>query len=264
MTMYPRPEPSGHDDYEELAAGWALHALEPDDEARFAAHLPGCTTCQDAIAGYEEAVTELAYLSPAAEPPARLGERIHAEVARDLPARPVVVPLAPRRSSPVRWLAAAAAVIALVLGAGNIVQYQQTRDQDARADRQAARLRADAEVLERLLRPGAQVSGLSPTSGGPPVAYVVVHNGTMEVISHNMDRNDPDKNRYVLWMVGDSGEPTAMTAFDVHQAGVSLAGAGRLPSVAGGIDTFAVSIEPRQDGLPARPTNVMAQGKAVT
>ena len=33
--------PSGHGLFEELAAGYALDALDPQDEADFAAHLPG-------------------------------------------------------------------------------------------------------------------------------------------------------------------------------------------------------------------------------
>jgi hypothetical protein len=34
-----------HQRYDELAVGWALHALEPEDEAAFARHLSGCARC---------------------------------------------------------------------------------------------------------------------------------------------------------------------------------------------------------------------------
>ena len=34
-----------HEVFDELAVGWALHALEPEDEAVFAQHLPGCERC---------------------------------------------------------------------------------------------------------------------------------------------------------------------------------------------------------------------------
>lgn len=261
------PDPRGHEEYAELAAGWSLHSLEPDDETRFAAHLSDCATCQRAVEEYRVAVGDLSLLAPAVEPPPHLGDRIRAEVARDAePARPAVVPLR-RRWTTKRWLAAAAALVALALGVGNVVQYQQGRD----AQREATALRAEqreadrrADLLGKLLQPGMQMSTLTPIGGGEPAAYVLVDDGAVQVLTTGLDRNDPATERYVLWMVGDGGNPKAMAAFDVAHAGVDLTSVGRLPSVAGGIDSFAVSIEPKQDALPARPTNVMAQGKAVS
>ena len=37
----------GHPAFDELAVGWALHALEPEDESLFVAHLPGCDALRD-------------------------------------------------------------------------------------------------------------------------------------------------------------------------------------------------------------------------
>src|SRR5688500_7163680 len=89
MTSPFLPEQSGHEVFEELAAGWVLHSLEPDDEARFTAHMQNCPPCQHAVAAYTGALSEIAQSGPGAAPPARLGERIHDEVALDLrtPAR---------------------------------------------------------------------------------------------------------------------------------------------------------------------------------
>jgi hypothetical protein len=283
MTQRPLPE---HDGYAELAAGWALHALEPDDETRFADHLASCSDCQRAVADYAGALAEVSSLSPTVEPPASLGERIRAEVARDLesaseprsplPSEPAPlpepVPLADRRpAAPARtrrWLLAAAAAVVLVLAVGNVVQYQRTRAAEQRADRQSVALSREhqeaarrAELLRLIGQPGARVSQL--TADGRIMAYVLVHDKTVQIVTDGMAPNDPSQ-EFVLWMVGDGGNPKAMFKFDVARSDIDLARLGQLPSVQGGIKAFAVSIEPRQAGMPTTPTHKLADGKAVT
>ena len=72
----------------ELAAGYALHALEPQEEAEFLRHLPDCAECQDALAGFTEVTAALADswpesapAEPDQRPDPRLGERIMAAIA---------------------------------------------------------------------------------------------------------------------------------------------------------------------------------------
>jgi anti-sigma-K factor RskA len=78
-----------HGRYDELTAGYALDALDPQDEADCAAHLPGCDRCQDAVARFAEITAALAQAAPAAEPSPALGPRIMAAVAREpVPAGP--------------------------------------------------------------------------------------------------------------------------------------------------------------------------------
>ncbi|GAA1715993.1 hypothetical protein GCM10009765_75930 [Fodinicola feengrottensis] len=77
-------ENSVHREYEELAAGWALHALEPTDEARFAAHLPQCAHCQRMVADLGETLSEVAQASPDSEPPPQLRDRIRQAALADL------------------------------------------------------------------------------------------------------------------------------------------------------------------------------------
>ena len=40
--------PDQHERFEELAAGHALGALEPEDEQAFLAHVPACARCERA------------------------------------------------------------------------------------------------------------------------------------------------------------------------------------------------------------------------
>jgi anti-sigma-K factor RskA len=64
--------PVNHSDYEELAAGFALGALEPDDEQAFQRHLEGCPACKSSVREFEEVTASLAFATPALEPPASL------------------------------------------------------------------------------------------------------------------------------------------------------------------------------------------------
>jgi hypothetical protein len=75
-----------HARYDELAAGYALHALDPRDAADFAAHLPGCPRCQDTADRFFEVTAALADTCPPAEPGPALGHRIMAAVSAIPPA----------------------------------------------------------------------------------------------------------------------------------------------------------------------------------
>jgi anti-sigma-K factor RskA len=68
--------PSGHGLFEELAAGYALDALEPADEQRFLRHVRGCPPCAAALERYRDVATALAHTAPPGEPSALLASRI--------------------------------------------------------------------------------------------------------------------------------------------------------------------------------------------
>ena len=61
-----------HSDYEQLAAGFALSALEPDDEQEFQRHLEGCPACKASVREFDELAASLAYAAPRADPPSSL------------------------------------------------------------------------------------------------------------------------------------------------------------------------------------------------
>ena len=67
-----------HAALDELAVGWALHALEPEDEALFAVHLPGCSRCAATVAETTEVMGAMARDLPAAEPSEGLRSRLRA------------------------------------------------------------------------------------------------------------------------------------------------------------------------------------------
>ena len=96
-----------------FAAAYALHALSPDEEREFEAHLAGCRACQDELATLSEGAAALAFAAPPEQPPAALRGRI-LDAARA--ERPNVVPLRPRWAYPAVAVAAVALGVAVGLG----------------------------------------------------------------------------------------------------------------------------------------------------
>ena len=72
--------PMSHSEFEELAAGYVLGALEPDDEHDFRRHLDGCATCEANVRELEAVVGELAYAAPPVDPPDTLWAGIRREI----------------------------------------------------------------------------------------------------------------------------------------------------------------------------------------
>jgi anti-sigma factor RsiW len=65
------PDPRmGADDIHELAALYAVDALEPTEQAAFETHLPGCPRCQAELADYAEITAHLAQAVAQGPPPA--------------------------------------------------------------------------------------------------------------------------------------------------------------------------------------------------
>jgi anti-sigma-K factor RskA len=60
----------------DLIPGYALGALDPEEEAQVEAHLAGCDVCQHELAQYEEVVGLMALALPQAEPAPDLKERL--------------------------------------------------------------------------------------------------------------------------------------------------------------------------------------------
>ena len=89
----PRQQFGEHGEWDALAVGWALSALDPEDEGRFADHLPGCDRCAATVRESLHTVADLAYALPDEAPPPALKSRLMAAVAAEprgagLPAEP--------------------------------------------------------------------------------------------------------------------------------------------------------------------------------
>ncbi|MFD7656012.1 anti-sigma factor domain-containing protein [Actinosynnema sp. NPDC059797] len=249
---------------EELAVGFAMHALEPDEEARLRDHLPGCARCREAVRATEEVTAALGASVPQHEPPPRLRARLMAEVERTpqegvRQAVAAPVPLEPRRRRGGAWrrVLAAAAGVAVLAGAGVVgVRLDRLGDevvaQGQRADRleSALRLAADPTASRAVLR----------TDSGEEVALLLSADDGAAVVPTRLSPND-GQHTYVMW--GTSTQPaTPLAVFDITSDGSVVGLAGWSPA-AHQHTGFAISLEPGR-AMPAEPTRVVAAGQVAS
>ena len=267
--------PESHVRYEELAAGMALHALEPEDEQDFLTHLSGCSLCERSLVEHEAALAELAYAADSVAPPPSVLEGIRAGVRAS--GRPVVFPGAPvepaapvtapaaapasladarsrraqRTSRAATWLsAAAAAALVVSLGVwGNGLRDQ--RDEQARLSGQLA------STLERLEDPTTQTVRLQ-SDDGEVLAVALVSDTEVELVLDGLPVNGDDTS-YVLWGEAPDGSVRAVGAFDVTSADLQVRGG---IAVDDGTQRLLVTREPQSADLPEAPTTpVLAVGE---
>jgi hypothetical protein len=161
-------------------------------------------------------------------------------------------------------------VLVVALGIGNVWMYALKRDADQRAEEQTLALQEReqqertaaqrrSELIRLMARPSVQTTTLTGTDGNAK-AYVLVDDGSVQVVSDGLPRNDVPRNVYVLWRVGDDNVPRALGAFDVGDTEIALHRAGELPADGTVVTRFAVSIEPGRR-LPPKPTDLVASGK---
>jgi anti-sigma-K factor RskA len=121
-----------HERVHELTAAYALHALRPDEQRAFEAHLSRCAECREELASFEDTTATLAYGVDTPAPPAALRERILEQARAE---RPNVVPLRPRWAAPAAAVAAVAAVAALALGVWAVsLSNELESEREARRD----------------------------------------------------------------------------------------------------------------------------------
>ena len=135
--------PMSHSEFEELAAGYVLGSLEPDDEHDFRRHLDGCATCEANVRELEAVVGELAYAAPPVDPPDTLWAGIRREIEPEVAPRGATPGAAPRRRVSRRLLPGLAAAAAILLVVALSVWNLSLRDENAAVrDRLAALERA--------------------------------------------------------------------------------------------------------------------------
>jgi Anti-sigma-K factor rskA len=290
------PRRGEHEGFDELAVGWALHALEPEDEELFAAHLPTCPRCRRTVSETADVMGALACDLPPVEPPERLRERLRAAVeeTEQLPRlaredeRPPPVPAAlpdrpvPDRPVPVHRFEPPAsgahrapfpvgavdprsswrrvlpnALVAAAVAAILALGTWNVVLSAARDEAQAAAAE-QAELVDALLTPG-QATIAPLTADGATLATVVAREGQVQVVSQGLTPNDVRAQTYVVWGIG-AGAAAPLGTFDVTSPQPALR---TLGSGVSGLDAFtgyAVSLEPGRSA-PPEPGEVVASGE---
>jgi anti-sigma-K factor RskA len=264
---------AAHEPFAELAAGYALGALDPADAAAFERHLAErCAVCEEALRAYREALVRVAADERQAPPPhvrAALLDRI----------TPAATPRSRRVRLVVGWAATAAlaAGIAAVVTASAVgaryeariaaiareadalraelaVQTRTVADLQRKVDEQDHALtmvRAEsaeqARTLALLGDPATRVVTLAGAKPSPSAQGRMLWNpqaGGLFVAAALPPA--PAGKIYELWAIAE-GKPRAAGTFSVDPDG---RGRVRVEPIAGvaAVDVFAVTLEPAPGG----------------
>jgi anti-sigma-K factor RskA len=145
-----------------LAAGYALNALDADEEREFAAHLATCASCRRDVASFNETAAGLGYAAPSATPPPDLRERILTAAGAG---RENVVTLRPRWAFPALAAAAVATCAAVGLGVWAGILHSRLGSSTG-VEALSLRGATGSVVLTRSGEGTLVVSGLQPAPAG--------------------------------------------------------------------------------------------------
>ncbi len=275
---------SAHTTWEELAAGYALHALEPAEEQAFVDHLGQCAMCERAVGDHELVTAQLAVLSEGAPPPPELWSGIHAAleprpVGEGMPVLHAVPTAEPSRSfdpvpsgepsrsvAPVpsgepandespaprrtrrRWmrpqLAAAAAV--LVAAAAGVGSWQAVEHTGATP--------TQTRVSQCQDESGCDVVPLR--AGGAKKAVLMVRGRRVQMASPGLPKL-PKNQTYVFWQLSKNDGPVGVQAFTDPARSHAMS----LPIAVTQTTAFAIS---REHGhtIPDAPSNIVTRAPA--
>ncbi len=236
-------------DIHQLAAAYALDAVDDRERAEFEAHYPTCPVCRPEVAGFRETLSQVA-AAVAVLPPVSLKAEVMAEISttRQLP------PLLPdsvvdlggyrqRHQRLLRLVTVAAAVVLVATGA--FVVGRQSRGGDGYA----------AAAAELLARTDTRIAALDGTGTGTfRIAWSPSAN---QVLVMGDDLADPGPGKaYELWRIDDAG-PHAVRLLDTADGGQVR----RVVAVDGSTGQWAVTVE-AESGVDAPTSDVIFAGAA--
>jgi len=279
-----------HAEWDELAVGWALRALEPDDEDRFSGHLRGCERCTNSVQDSSRVITALVEQLPLQSPSPELRSRLLAEIGNTRRTAETATPAGQpesrlpegelidfaaahdrsvarrartRQRSRSTWttistLVAAAAAVLVIAGLG-IWNLNLQTDRD-----NAVSVAAEREGILQDLAAAGEVSMTPLHDGdGRPVATLVQGSRQTMVMTNGLQVNDSQDQIYVLWGLKEVGEPQPLGTFDVVNGELDMRTVG---STMSGIDTFngyGLTLESGR-AAPETPTLPMVASGQVT
>lgn len=220
--MNERPD-EGHDRLEALFAAEALGALDRADQEELAraleAHGGECSRCRELRRDYAEVAARLALVA-----------------AEEVPGPAAVVGLEGRRRAPLRALAAAAAAVALLAGAG-VGGYLL-----------APRGGPQAALAALLARPGARVVQFRAEGARGQLALAFAPGSGRSFLVGSSLEEPPEGRVYQLWMIVD-GSPVSGGLFTPRDGAVLV----ELTADPSSAQAVAVTVEP--PGGSPRPSS---------
>ena len=231
---------STHEKWDELAAGYALDALEPEEHAEFVDHLGTCARCRELVDEHLLVAAQLGSLAgdDVSPPP---WHAVRAGIVGQPPAAADADVVVLRRRPRFAVMGAAAAAVAML--AGGVVAWQLSQSSGPRplASPAACRQTANCHVI-----------ALDGSAGSP--AQLLVHDGRVALVPTGMPA-PPAGSVWALWQLPRGGAPLLLTEFATGRPSATLkVGFGQTAG-------FAVSRESART-TPTAPTEVVAAGNA--
>ena len=238
-------------DIHQLAAAYALDAVDERERAEFEAHYPTCAICGPEVTGFRETLSQVA-AATSVEPPASLKARVMAEIGATRQLSPLlpdsVVDLAThrkRRQGMVRMLTAAAAL--LLIGIGAFVVGRRSSDDNGYA-----------QAAEAVLgQPDTRISTLEVTGDVDGRFRVAWSPSANKIVVMGDDLPDPGAGKaYELWLVDGAGAHAVRLLDKADDHTVR-----RVLPVEGSPSQWAVTVEP-EEGVDKPTTDIIFAGTA--
>lgn len=278
-----RTDDPDHVGWDELAVGWSLRSLEPDDEDRFAAHLLDCGRCQQTAGDGAEALARLVTQMPLQSPSPQLRDRLLTQAAQTPQNPGAPMPAYSSESSgdaPVHDLAAARvtarhrrgartgfqrvtsliAAAAAVLAIAGLGIWNVTIANDRDAAVAAAQQRGD--ILSALGESGAGQLTALHNGDGQTVATLVVSDNQAMVLAADLQVNDRERETYVIWGVGGAGA-VPLGTFDIVHDGLDMRTLSLTADDFGDFQLYGLTLEQGRTA-PAVPNPTMIASGSVS
>lgn len=243
------PPAAPHEPWEELAAGHALHALEPDEEATFVTHLATCERCRLILDDHELVAAHLGGLADDSDLQPPGWERIRAVLPQHPAPTAGVVALDRERvrRRPPRLLGAAAG--AVLLAGAAVAAWQLSTGGSGQPTGTAAISQCQRSTschVVRLPEGDAKALVLAGPNGARFLPTGLAAAGRGHV--------------YALWQLPRDGRPVLVAVLPAVHDGVAGPST-RLALPYADTAAFAISLEPA-NVVPSKPTRVVAVGTA--
>ncbi len=244
----------------ELAAAYALNALDPDDKQRFEELLSSSPDLQRDVDEYREVSGLLALSSPERMPGSALWEQLRERTAGTAaPTQVVPMMKQPQQFSRLAW---AAAVAGILVAAGFWLRSRELSQDVATRDAELARVAGELNerdaLIDQVLGSNTSVFTLASAEETAPTVRVYWNRDTNVWVLRAFNLTPADPNRtYQFWFIRDGAAVPSVT-FNSEADGnatVRLAG----PANTVGITGAAVSEEPA--GGSQQPTTVVLIGQ---
>jgi anti-sigma-K factor RskA len=246
---------SGHEQFSEDLALYALGVLDPAAGATLKEHMEGCAACRRELAELRGDAALFALSAGGAVPPQRSRERLLSAIAKE----PAVANTRIGRSwwSWVTIFAAAILLVVAAIGWRNYLRVKNDNESLVAKLNQAEKQAAEARGFLDMLR-AHDAKSFTLVSAAVPHREPIIHTiyqprtGHMLMMAHNLAPL-PAKKVYQLWLVPMKGEPMSAGVFWPDATGSAIMEPSTQQMPAGTqAKAFAVTIE--NEGGAATPT----------